>query len=238
MRPHDLPMLSALWPWYREYLAERDDDLPPLDDYEVAGAARRGDLPEWATDKVELVRRLGGRVEVVKPRTNLDGMAAGAERVVQRAYTGPHVSTDWAIRDGLPLWGIATLGLPGRRFGEFAGWHCPHAPTSGAAWLQRALGLDPFFSRYTGVLNVETIGVNVIEAHMRPSVEFFRLYGRAASFAVVDAARGEAPDMRPPVTGGILSTVAHDAHVETVHAVDMKETSWRRALIFVTPPGG
>ena len=187
-------------------------------------------LPTWADDKYEMVRRLGGQVSVVKPRRNLEGLAADVERIVQPEHTGPHISTDWAFRDGLPLWGISTLGLPGRRFGEFVGWHCPHL------W-QLPMPNFPEFDcpGYTGVLNIETIGGHVIEAHMRPSLEFFRLYGRAASFAVVDAARGEAPDTCPAVTGGLLVPVAHDAVVETIPTVAVKETSWRRALHYVTP---
>ena len=220
------PAIAALWPYVYEYIEDRGlVSLPPLDDYDVESAATRGELPSFATDKIELVRRLGGEIVVSKPRQNFEGLSDGAELVVQRPFTGEHVSTDWAFRGGLPLWGIATLGVASGKFGQFDCWCCPHSMQN----------LPKFnLPGYTGILNVEAIGGNIIEAHMRPSLEFFRLYGRAASFAVADAARGVVSDHCPPVDGGVLVPVGREAHVETISAITLKEASWRRALMFVT----
>ncbi len=125
-----------------------------------------------------------------KPIVNLRGMGAGS-RVVQTAadyetcYTpghfwmtlldGRHVSTDVAVIDGAPHWWRHVTGKPAGE-GTFDYWtvHAEPDPAIEAhcgAWLEKHLG------GYTGMLNLETIGGKIIEAHLRFADQWPDLYG-------------------------------------------------------------
>ena len=72
--------------------------------------------------------------------------------------SGEHVSTDWAVVKGQPTWCRHTLGIPGAA-GTFDHWvieassRLPLEHYS-AEWIGRNL------PDYTGMLNIETIGVD------------------------------------------------------------------------------
>jgi hypothetical protein len=125
-----------------------------------------------------------------KPITNLKGMGAGS-RIIQSAeeyerchtpghmwmtlLTGPHVSSDVAVVAGEPRWWRHVTGKPAGE-GTFDHWTVHGAPQaqleSGCgAWIQKNL------RRYTGMLNLETIGGAIIEAHLRFSDQWPDLYG-------------------------------------------------------------
>jgi hypothetical protein len=133
-----------------------------------------------------------------KPIVNLRGMGAGGRIITSAAeyeacYTpghfwmtfleGRHVSTDVAVVAGEPRWWRHVTGKPGPE-GTFDYWtvdasrdaqieaHC-------ASWIGRHL------SDYTGMLNVETIGGWIIEAHLRFSDQWPDLYGRGWIEAMV-----------------------------------------------------
>ena len=133
-----------------------------------------------------------------KPITNLKGMGVGS-RVLRTAddyvthyapghmwmtlLEGRHVSSDVAVLGGRPVWWRHATGRPGPE-GTFDYWvlHAAHdAEVEGhcAAWIGRHL------AGYTGMLNLETIGGRIIEAHLRFADQWPDLYGKGWVEALV-----------------------------------------------------
>jgi len=133
-----------------------------------------------------------------KPVTNLKGMGAGTS-VLERErdflencrpgdcwmklLTGDHISSDWAVVGGETAWCRHTRGIPAIG-GTFDYWiiearvrrrlerYC-------RAWIRTNL------SDYTGMVNIETIGGRIIEAHLRFADQWPDLYGHQWLEAVV-----------------------------------------------------
>jgi len=125
-----------------------------------------------------------------KPITNLKGMGVGSHVLkaaddYERHYApghfwmpllaGRHVSTDVAVVDGEPRWWRHTTGEPAGE-GTFDYWTVHAEPdadieTRCGAWTQKNL------AGYTGMLNLETIGGTIIEAHLRFADQWPDLYG-------------------------------------------------------------
>ncbi len=125
-----------------------------------------------------------------KPIFNLKGMSVGSRILRDRGdyennchpghmwmtlLQGEHVSSDFAVIDGGVHWVRHTAGLamPG---GTFDYWviearHRAALEAHCAAWIRSRLG------GYTGMLNLETIGGKIIEAHLRFSDQWPDLYG-------------------------------------------------------------
>lgn len=125
-----------------------------------------------------------------KPIMNLRGMGAGSRSIGSAAeylasltaghfwctlLTGAHVSSDVAVVNGQPAWWRHTSGTtaPG---GTFDYWtiHAGPMPEIEAwcgAWARRHL------AGYTGMVNFETIGGRIIEAHLRFADQWPDLYG-------------------------------------------------------------
>jgi hypothetical protein len=133
-----------------------------------------------------------------KPIVNLKGMGVGS-RVLRSAeeyelhatsghfwstlLAGPHVSSDVAVVDGEPRWWRHVIGKPGPQ-GTFDHWIVRAAPEPEieqrcGAWVRKNL------SHYTGMLNLETIGGTIIEAHLRMVDQWPDLYGAGFVAAVV-----------------------------------------------------
>lgn len=133
-----------------------------------------------------------------KPITNLNGMGVGS-RVLANArehrryckptdlwmqlLNGEHVSTDWAVVRGEPVWCRHSQGIPGAG-GTFDYWIIEARPRPVLEqycrdWIRRNL------ADYTGMLNVETIEGYIIEVHLRFADQWPDLYGRAWLDAVV-----------------------------------------------------
>jgi len=133
-----------------------------------------------------------------KPITNLKGMGVGS-RVLRDAadYTnhyapghmwttlleGRHVSSDVAVLDGQAQWWRHATGHPGPE-GTFDHWvlHAaqdPEIEQDCGAWIAEHL------AGYTGMLNVETIGGRIIEAHLRFADQWPDLYGKGWVEALV-----------------------------------------------------
>ncbi|MFL5251792.1 MAG: hypothetical protein ACJ8AI_02675 [Rhodopila sp.] len=134
-----------------------------------------------------------------KPMINLRGMGAGSRVIANEAeyqaamagghfwctlLTGPHVSSDAAVVDGQVAWWRHTTGVtaPG---GTFDYWHIHAEAMPGiedwcGAWASKHL------RGYTGMMNVETIGSCIIEAHLRFADQWPDLYGPGWMEAVVD----------------------------------------------------
>jgi hypothetical protein len=125
-----------------------------------------------------------------KPIVNLKGMGVGS-RVLktaadyQRHYApghfwmplldGRHVSSDVAVVEGEPRWWRHATGKPAGE-GTFDYWtvHAEpdtHIESQCGAWTQKHL------AGYTGMLNLETIGGTIIEAHLRFADQWPDLYG-------------------------------------------------------------
>ena len=125
-----------------------------------------------------------------KPIVNLKGMGVGS-RVLRTAtdyeqhyapghfwmtlLDGRHVSSDVAVVDGEPRWWRHATGKPAGE-GTFDYWTVHAEPDADiearcGAWVQKNL------AGYTGMLNLETIGGTIIEAHLRFADQWPDLYG-------------------------------------------------------------
>ena len=133
-----------------------------------------------------------------KPIVNLKGMGVGSrvlnsqadylEHVRTRPFwmtllDGRHVSSDIAVVDGEPRWWRHATGKPAGE-GTFDYWIVHAEPDDGiearcGEWVRRNL------AGYTGMLNLETIGATIIEAHLRFADQWPDLYGPGWVDAVV-----------------------------------------------------
>jgi len=203
-----------------------------------------------------------------KPMMNLRSMGAGslaiADAETYRAslnpghfwctlLTGAHVSTDAAIVDGRAVWWRHATGAtaPG---GTFDYWHI-HAEAMPAiedwcgAWAREHL------AGYTGMINFETIGSRIIEAHLRFADQWPDLYGPGWVAALVrlyaagewvfdDAARADGysvvlfgphgPAYRHPPAG----VVEQARGIEGVSSVQISFHEDRDPAHHSMPPGG
>jgi hypothetical protein len=133
-----------------------------------------------------------------KPIINLRGMGVGSRLVNSPAeyeasftpghfwmtlLSGRHVSSDVAVVKGEPRWWGHVTGKPAGQ-GTFDYWTVHARPESEietrcGGWIGGHLG------DYTGMLNLETIGGTIIEAHLRFSDQWPDLYGAGWVEAVV-----------------------------------------------------
>jgi hypothetical protein len=140
-----------------------------------------------------------------KPIINLRGMGAGS-RVLENVeeyrrhesgghfwmtlLRGEHVSSDIAVEKGRAVWFRHAQGIPTGE-GTFDYWtvHAEAYPDLEGycgAWLARNL------AGYTGMVNLESIGGRIIEAHLRFADQWPDLYGRGWLNSLVALyARGE-----------------------------------------------
>ena len=125
-----------------------------------------------------------------KPIVNLKGMGVGSRVLSSQAdydahyapghfwmtlLDGRHVSSDIAVVDGEPRWWRHVTGKPAGE-GTFDYWIVHAEPDAGiearcGAWMRKHL------AGYTGMLNLETIGGTIIEAHLRFADQWPDLYG-------------------------------------------------------------
>ena len=203
-----------------------------------------------------------------KPIINFRGLGAGS-RILASAedydlhhtpghfwmtlLTGRHVSTDVAVVAGEPQWWRHVTGIAVGE-GMFDTWTVHAEPDPGleaycGAWISSHL------AGYTGMLNLETIGGRIIEAHLRLSDQWPDLYGEGWIDAFVglyrdriwtyqDAHRRDGfslvlfgPTTRryrhPPPE--LMRTVAQMAGVSSVQ-ITFHEA--REAELHAMPPGG
>ncbi len=134
-----------------------------------------------------------------KPIVNLRGMAVGSRVLPDRAHyeryktpghfwmtllEGEHVSTDLAVQQGRALWLRHSLGAPAGQ-GTFDYWTIEAGARAElesylCAWIAQNL------ATYTGMLNLETIGGRIIDAHLRFADQWPDLYGPGWLEAVVE----------------------------------------------------
>jgi hypothetical protein len=134
-----------------------------------------------------------------KPIINLRGMGTGS-RVLEslEAYLehecgghfwmtllkGEHISTDVALENGVARWFKHAQGMPSGE-GKFDHWIIRAARSVGLErycrdWLAKNL------AGYTGIVNLETIGGRIIEAHLRFTDQWPDLYGKGWLDALVE----------------------------------------------------
>jgi hypothetical protein len=188
-------------PWRLQYFREAAcpaDVNIPTEDYDAWAWNPRH---RWVYDKLAVAQSQGldagphgttplGYPVFSKPIYNLRGMgvdsrvmrsAADYERHQKAGHMwmtlleGRHVSSDVAVVRGAPRWWRHATGKPGAR-GTFDFWTVHAAPEEAiearcGAWIARHL------ADYTGMLNLETIGGKIIEAHLRFSDQWPDLYG-------------------------------------------------------------
>lgn len=134
-----------------------------------------------------------------KPIYNMRGMGAGSRvfrtlkeyKYGQRPghmwmtlLEGEHVSTDVAVVGGQAVWWRHVTGVPldGGMFDHWVVWgeRRPELEQYCGEWLQLNL------SGYTGMVNLETIGGRIIEAHLRFADQWPDLYGDGWLAALVE----------------------------------------------------
>jgi hypothetical protein len=140
-----------------------------------------------------------------KPIVNLKGMGVGSRVLKSQAdydahyapghfwmtlLDGRHVSSDVAVVQGAPRWWRHATGKPTGE-GTFDYWIIHAEPDdsieeSCGAWIAKNL------LGYSGMLNLETIGGSIIEAHLRFADQWPDLYGPGWVEALVELyERGE-----------------------------------------------
>lgn len=125
-----------------------------------------------------------------KPIYNLKGMGVGSRALTSPAdyaaayrpghfwsplLTGDHVSSDVAVVDGVPLWWRHARGQASGD-GTFDHWEVRAEADAAVeqwcdAWCRR------YLKGLTGMINLETIGGKIIEAHLRFADQWPDLYG-------------------------------------------------------------
>ena len=213
-------------PWrhqYFEHIPCPDDVFIPADDPEAWAWNPRH---RWIFDKLQLALSQGldagphglmpKRFPVFsKPIFNFAGMGAGSRVLIDAAdYTrnntpghmwmplldGPHVSTDAAVVDGRVAWMRHATGLP-TSDGMFDYWTVqaagmPELDAQLTAWIAANL------AGYTGIINLETIGGVIIDAHLRFTDQWPDLYGEGWVEALVGLYRDRAWAFEQPTRDG------------------------------------
>lgn len=180
-------------PWEEQYIKNlKNSDVLSWGDSE---AYDRYPKLNWIYDKYLLLKTLGQPVwdlekeipnkypVIVKPRKNLFGLGKDCyfasfpsqiEKVVgmiaQPILTGQHISTDYVLING-KIGGMTSFIGYKDEYKEFYLWE----RTPYTAKINHII--QNLFKEHTGVVNVETIGGKLIEAHIRPSLQFFDIDG-------------------------------------------------------------
>jgi hypothetical protein len=197
-------------PWrlqYFEHVQCPDDVVIPTDDPDCWHLFPRH---RWIYDKLRIAETqdlAAGPHGVMppafpvfsKPILNLRGMGIGSRVIPSAAelehhyqpghmwmplLDGPHVSTDCAVLDGELMWSRQATGVPWDE-GMFRHWTI-HAVSDPALEGRLAEWVGRHMQGYTGMMNFETIGGVVIEAHLRFADQWCDLYGTGWVEALVE----------------------------------------------------
>lgn len=153
----------------------------------------------------------------VKPIINLSGMALGARALRADAVpnepgsfwceqlTGEQSSSDCLVEQGEVRWFAHTLASTERDGARPLYWEVgarlPHIEP-----ILRSL-VRHHLSGYTGLCNIELIGGQPVEMHLRGSNGFFDFYGPAFFHAWVALVDGQGFAPPPPIPGGYVISV-------------------------------
>lgn len=164
----------------------------------------------------------------IKPRENMNGMSKGAYvasfedeitvrkgMIAQQLATGPHLSTDYVIRDGKVI--------------DFFTFLC-HKNYYGSFYLFESIPVDDGIVRkkvqetlkgYTGVACVEAIGGNIIDFHLRPATQFFDICGGLIEQLPNFVKTGEWRQVPKEQTYSKVLRRGTDAYVTQLHEVNL-----------------
>jgi hypothetical protein len=189
-------------PWrhqFFDHVACPQDLFIPTDDPE---AWEWNPRHRWVFDKLQVALSQGlpagphgtrppGFPVFSKPIMNFRGLGAGS-RILASAedydsnhapghfwmtlLEGRHVSTDVAVVDGEPQWWRHVTGVAVGE-GMFDTWTV-HAARDAELESYCGSWIEQNLAGYTGMLNLETIGGRIIEAHLRLSDQWPDLYGQ------------------------------------------------------------
>ncbi|WP_017940732.1 MULTISPECIES: hypothetical protein [unclassified Thioalkalivibrio] len=167
----------------------------------------------------------------VKPITNLAGMGLDARAMpvaevpaepgsfwCQR-LEGTHTSTDCLVENGAVRWFAHTRGSEQKDAARPVYWEIGAAVPEIEPWITDWVRRN--LAGYSGICNIELIGGQPIEAHLRGSNGFFDFYGPAFIPAWVALADGEAFTPPPPIPGGFVISVFGEA--------DLRDADFRAA---------
>ena len=185
---------------------------------------------------------------VIKPRQNLAGLSEGVRcgkfadmnphEVWQRYCYGAHYSIDIPMLDGYmpshPLsimrghYSINTLGM------YFAWEVAPSDKEIGAFAYMKGLRytteriLQRLGKSFRGVINLEMRDGVLIEMHLRPSAEFFPIYGKKCVQSIFDFYEGKRDNLYPAKSGFV---VVQPKGLESLElGATCGEASWRERL--------
>jgi hypothetical protein len=196
-------------PWrdqYFEHIPCPDNVLIPTDDFDAWPWYPKHN---WIYDKLRIAQSQGftsGPHGVMppafpvfsKPITNLKGMGVGSRVVASEKemlacstpghfwmplLEGPHVSTDCAVVGGQVKWLRHATGVPGPE-GTFKYWTL-HADEMSEVATYLKTWVSKYMAAYTGMMNFETIGGKIIEAHLRFADQWCDLNGKGWIEAMV-----------------------------------------------------
>lgn len=130
-------------------------------------------FPVFAKPNVNL-RGMGLDSRIIRTQTEFDALPPG--HMWMPLLLGEHISTDCAIVNGEVKWLRHALGFPWHE-GMFTHWvielghriELKHFLTN---WVRQHM------AGYSGMMNFETIGGTIIEAHLRFADQWCDLYGR------------------------------------------------------------
>ena len=201
-----IPATSNLDPWEYQYVKHIDPKYLGVIAWTDPEACGRYPTFQWVYDKHDLSQRMGVKswdleVELpdyypcfVKPKYNLWGMGESAYKcshpdklpikkegfIAQEFFKGGHLSTDFVIFDSEIVDHFSFIGHKDYE-GSFNLWE------SAKRYSDEAYLLAEILCHYGighAVINVETINGRVIEAHLRPSVQFADISGRILNQAL------------------------------------------------------
>lgn len=145
----------------------------------------------WVYDKLYLARTLGqyavpadsepiNQDVIYKPITNLNGLSygvsytkpePGAGFLAQQKFEGIHLSIDLVVTQGDVVEWFVVQGIPSKTPGVFSHWLFQGRIDCAALFVCVDF-INQKLSTFTGVVNVEIIGTDIIEVHLRPSAEW------------------------------------------------------------------
>ena len=189
-------MISQLDPWEAKYILNlKNTDLLAFGDFE---AWHRYPKHSWVYDKqalahftgvptYDLEREIPDIIHypyIVKPRTNFDGLSKDAYvvcsedeiedwtgMIAQKFLEGHQGTSDVVLLNGVVL-DSYSFTTHKNYYGEIKLFESnPFVP------LAVVNKLRDLFSGYTGVVNVEYINSDILEIHLRPSLQFYDICG-------------------------------------------------------------
>jgi hypothetical protein len=166
----------------------------------------------------------------VKPIMNLAGMSIKARAMPCDAVPfeagsfwcerleGEHTSTDCFVQNGRLIWTAHTRGSIEKDQERCLYWEIG-IQLSRDLQVRITHWIEQNLQGYTGICNIEMIGGQPIEAHLRGSNGFFDFYGphfMKAWVSLVDEKEFTPP---PPIPGGLLISVFGDIAIHDEHHV-------------------